>query len=178
VNGSKRIPCRGELDGSIETEFSGRTDLRGEALDLAEKGVPNSRTSGLLPPDLCRAAWLRKLARPIHEQEGSSVDAEITGVSEHTGKPLAVDPVVLGRVALRHQEPIGASSVGAVPAPRPILVGPAQAEREVGFSSAEGLVQRKRKEPPPGEPIVVVAERVDVVGSSQIGLRTTRFRVG
>ncbi len=65
--------------------------------------------------------------------------------------------------------------VAAVPAPRPVLVRPADAEREVGFAAAVHLVERTLEQAPPVEPVVVVAEAVDAVAARERGLRGARL---
>src|SRR5262249_40468337 len=60
-------------------------------------------------------------------------------------------------------------------APRPVLVGPADAEREVRPLRLEHVLKRPLEQPLPVEPIVVVAEARETVTSRELGLRLPHF---
>src|SRR5581483_645977 len=58
----------------------------------------------------------------------------------------------------------------------PVLVGPADAEREVGTPAPEHLVERPLEEAPAAEPIVVVAEPVNAVRAGELRLLVAHLR--
>ncbi len=72
-----------------------------------------------------------------------------------------------GRVTLAHQHFV----VAPVPAPRPVLVGPADAERKIGFAAREHFGEGSLEQLPAAEPVIVVAERVDAVRTREHRLR-------
>ena len=82
-------------------------------------------------------------------------------------QPADVLEVVLLAVGLRLEDVLFPS----VPATRPRLVRPAEAEREVGLAGREHLVERPLEQPLPAEPVVVVAERLDAGLARERGLR-------
>ena len=62
------------------------------------------------------------------------------------------------------------SLVPSVPAPGPVLVGPAQAEREVEVRVGQQLIERLAQQPSAAEPVVVIAEPVQPVEPGQLDL--------
>ena len=65
--------------------------------------------------------------------------------------------------------------LGAVPAPRPVLVRPADAEREIERPVSQQLVERTLEQAPAGEPVVVVAEAVNAVLARELDLAASRL---
>ena len=63
----------------------------------------------------------------------------------------------------------------SVPGTSPVLIGPAEAEGEVGFARCQHLVKGAFQNTPAVEPVMVVTEAVDAVLSCQFGLRLTRL---
>ncbi len=63
-----------------------------------------------------------------------------------------------------------------VPAAGPVFVGPAEAEGEIGLARAEDLCDRALKQLLTAEPIVVIAEAINAVKASEIGLLLADFR--
>src|ERR1043166_6619757 len=62
-----------------------------------------------------------------------------------------------------------------VPLPRPVLVGPAEAERKVRRSGREHFLERALEKAPALKPIMVIAEAVNAVFSGEPGLRFTNL---
>src|SRR4051794_18608750 len=70
------------------------------------------------------------------------------------------------RILLREEYLTGA----AIPSPCPWLVRPADQEGKIGLPRADDFRERALQQPLSTEPVVVVAERVDPVGTSQLCL--------
>ena len=105
--------------------------------------------------------------RAVHEEHRLAVDPEVAVVGERLRQPLEVRDVVVGGVRLRQQDGVRLS----VPRARPRLVRPAEQEREVGLAALQHLVERSLEQSPSGEPVVVVAERVEAVRGGELRLR-------
>ena len=65
--------------------------------------------------------------------------------------------------------------VQAIPAPRPVLVRPAQAEGKVEVGIGQQLIQRAPEQSLAAEPIVVIAESMEPVRLGQFDLTTLHF---
>ncbi len=65
--------------------------------------------------------------------------------------------------------------VQAIPAPRPVLVRPAQTERKVEVGIGQQLIERAPQQTLAAEPIVVIAESVKPVRLGQFDLTTLHF---
>ncbi len=79
--------------------------------------------------------------------------------------------VVVARGILRDQD----FAIGAVPAPRPVLVGPAEAIREIRAARFPHFLHRTLEQALAGEPVVVVAEPVNAAGAGKCRLLFSRF---
>ena len=117
-----------------------------------------------------------QVVRPVHEEQRPAVDPEVARVLERREDRVEVAGVVVGpRVGLRDEH-----AVAAGPDRRPVLVRPAEAEREVGLAAREHLVERALEQPATGEPVVPVAERLDAVrgGRARPARRASRGAAG
>ena len=139
-----------------------RWDRRGRGVcgfstgQMKRSPTPGPRPS--LPPDPERAAASGRATRGTRGRAASRRRGCSAG-RENARQPAGCGPVVVRRVLLRDQDLVAS----AVPAPGPVLVGPAEAEREVGLAGRQHLVERALEQPPAAEPVVVVAEAVDAV---------------
>ena len=122
-------------------------------------------------PDLDGPRGVRQLAALVDEEERLAVDADRPLVEEGREEPGDVPTVVLLAVGLRLEDVV----LLAVPAPRPRLVRPAEAEGEVGPAAREHLLERALEQLLSREPVVVVTEAGDSVGACQLGLRLARL---
>ena len=162
----------GELDRGVESEHGGIGARRRSRLHRQKVQVADPEPLGLLTPALRCPSWLGKVCRPIHEEHRFAVHPDVAAVCEGLGEPSDVLEVVVGRVGLANEYVGGL----AIPRARPVLVRPAQAEREVRLAGSEDLVEGPLEQAPPLEPVVVVAEAADAVSSSEICLRRTHLR--
>ena len=78
---------------------------------------------------------------------------------------------VVGRMLLIHQDVL----LGAIPAPGPVFVCPADAEGKIQVRIGQHQLQREFEQPPAREPVVVVAEAVDAVFPRELDLPMPDF---
>ena len=133
----------------------------GPDLDLADAVVAAPQA-----PRRERLVRVRQDLRVVDQDHGLAAAAEIAGIGDVALQVLdEVDVVFLG-VVLLDQHGI----LLAVPRPGPVLVRPAQAEREVDLGVGDDVFERLLHELLAVEPVVVEAERRDAVGFRQCGL--------
>ena len=163
---------RRKLDRGVEAE-SGRVVL-GEAPHRHEVDLADPRPAALLPPSGRGPPRLGERLGAVDRQERSPGHADVARVAKQ--RDHVPDKVAVGRglVRLRHQD----LGVVAVPRPRPVLVGPADAKGKAWPPRAEHLLERLLQEPAASEPIIIEAKPVDPVGGSHRGLPLERGGVG
>src|ERR1700694_6199069 len=71
----------------------------------------------------------------IHEQKRPVADAYVARISEQRQQFFDESPLVLDRIGLRDQQLV----IATVPAPRPVLVGPADTERKARLAARGAL---------------------------------------
>ena len=110
----------------------------------------------------------------IEDEQRPTVDRYVPRVVERR-ENVVVEPVGPALAVALSDENI---RVEAVPAPRPVLVRPAQRERELDRRVVEQVAQRRVEELPPVEPVVVHDESVDSVlrGQSRLAAHHIRIR--
>src|ERR1700694_2888455 len=107
----------------------------------------------------------------IHEQKRPVADAYVARISEQRQQFFDESPLVLDRIGLRDQQLV----IATVPAPRTLLVGPADTERKVRLAARGDLVERAVQQSRAVEPVVVVAEAMNAMRTRQLGLRCARL---
>ena len=161
-----------EAHTGVHAERLGPAGRRPPALDVAEVEVGNAQPLGLFAPEGEGPLGVGQLLGPVDEQHGLTVDLDVAVVLERLGQVADVSEVVLFAEPLRHQDGAGLG----VPVARPLFVGPAQGEGEVGGAGLQDLFERALEESFPVEPVVVVDESGDPVLTSQVGLGLTDLR--
>ena len=139
--------------------------------DACEEEIAQSLALRLLAGPFGERARIRERARAVDDEQRPAVDADVARIAKQRSEVRDQTPVGLGRVLLRHQDRV----VAAVPAPRPVLVRPADAKREIGFAAAVHLVERTLEQAASVEPVVVVTEAMDTVAARERGLLDARF---
>jgi hypothetical protein len=125
------------------------------------KAVPNT----LGAKDIRRASWVREIPGPVDQEERGTCDPDMPRVGERCDQPSDMVEVVFQRVSLLLD-----MALFTKPPARPRLVGPGQAERELGLARGEDLGERAFEQPCAVEPVVPVAESFDAMCDSQLGL--------
>src|SRR5262249_21628229 len=138
-----------ELDGGVEAQERGIAAVLGEALDAAQEQVADAGPARFLSPDGRRPCRLREPVNPVDEEERLSLEPDVPRVLERAEEPPDVLAVVLFAVYLLQQHLV----LGAVPAPRPVLVRPAEAERGVRLPRSQHLVEGPLQDAPAVEPV-------------------------
>ncbi len=161
------VPAVGcELDRGVEP-VAGGVDVALEVLHVREVEVGQAVLPGDFAPDGGGAPGVWQQFGPVDDEQRPPVDADVARVLERRDQAFDVGAVVVGAVVLREEHVLRA----AVPHPRPVLVGPAQAEGEVGLATGQHLVERPLEDAPAVEPVVVVDEAADAVLARQRRLR-------
>ncbi|MNV36483.1 hypothetical protein D3C71_1279620 [compost metagenome] len=109
----------------------------------------------------------------VDQQHRQAIDLQRAPVAQIWRDVGDEGQIVFGAVLLADQDVI----VAPVPAPRPVLVGPAQAERQVDAVVVQPLAQRVFHQRAAAEPVVVEAERADAILRSQTRLVTHHLRI-
>ena len=156
-----------EADAGIEPEGLGPSGGRSVALHPAEVEIGDAQLLGLLPPEVEGPLGVGQLLGPVDEHERPTVDLDVAIVGKGGGQPPDVGQVVGLAELLGHQHLAGAG----VPVAGPLLVGPAEGEREVRRTRGQHLVEGPLEQPLPVEPVVVVDESRHPVGRGQVRLR-------
>ena len=142
-----------------------------ERLELHEEGIADPSAGALHTPYLCRLRWVGEGAHVVDEEDGSVTDADVTFVGEGLRQPANVLAVIFRRVALGDQHLACAS----IPVAGPRFVRPTKAERKVGRTRVQHLVEGHLEDASSAEPVVVVAEAGDSVRSGECRLRLTHL---
>src|SRR5262249_39890819 len=108
----------------------------------------------LMAPTINRCFYVRQQLGTVDNEERPAVDTDVSCIEECRSKATNVTDVVFSAVCLSHQH----FAFISIPSPCPILVRPAEAEREVRGTGIEDLIKRSFQKPLAAEPIVVVAE--------------------
>src|SRR5438128_8372702 len=97
-------------------------------LDEREERLRDTRDSRYGPERFARTGRIRKKVRAIDQEQRAPVDADVPWIAEQRKQIGNQSSFVVGRILLREQKLVAA----AVPAARPVLVRPADTEREIG----------------------------------------------
>ena len=124
---------RRKLDGGIELPCT-RT-RRARVLNECKTDITEACGSRSAPERLCRALGIGQQIGAIDQQQRPAGDADVARIPKRRQKILEEALLVLWRIALRDQE----LAVAAVPASRPIFVGPANAEGKIRLSARDDL---------------------------------------
>ncbi len=137
-----------------------------DRLDPTEEQLTHALADGLFTPDRCRPHAVWKVPSTIDQKQRPAFDPDVPRVAERTAESADVHRVVLDLVALIHQHVAFEPVLGA----RPVLVGPTQAEWEVGLALGQDLVEGPLQEATAREPLMIVAKPGDTVFTSEVGL--------
>ena len=146
---------RRKFDRAVEAERA-RIDVV-EGLRHHEDRALAESLGEQAPPALERRGRVGDEARAIDHQQRPAVEPDIAGIAEMAGE-VGRAPLVVSRVVVLGDQHL---VLGAVPAPRPVLVGPHQAEADVDVGRSEEHLQRLLQQPPAVEIIVVEHEAAD-----------------
>ena len=155
---------RREVEDRVEAGFAPILVL--VRVDADQEGIAHSPRYSLLANQAGHAPWLRQVARPVNKEQGTAGNAQVTAIGEGPRQPAGVLRVVFAGIGLPEEDVLLLSQ----PSPRPGLVGPGQAEGEVGLTRREDLVKRPAQQAFSLKPVVPVAEGLDPVGLGQAGL--------
>ncbi|KUP01562.1 hypothetical protein AR276_02630 [Stenotrophomonas maltophilia] len=162
---------RREFDGGIKADIARIRSL--EALDVGQVDLAHAVVAAPAAPALGSRPGVGQQVRAIDQQHRPTLDLQCTAVAQ-VGRDMCDEgQIVLCAVLLADQDVV----VAAVPASCPVLVGPAQAERQVDAVIGQPLTQRVLHQGAAAEPIVVEAECADAVLRSQACLVTHHLRV-
>ena len=187
-----RRPARGMLRRNARPRWRSRAGSRPRRRSRAADGSPLARRRSRPGTGRGRRARPRRASSRHASVVRSGSGSRLALYTRNSGLPSTrtyrgsanagsrwrmCSTVVLRGVLLRARAPRPSSpSHGAGPG----LVGPAEAEREVGRARLEHLVERALEQAPALEPVVVVAEAVDAVVPARAppGPRGSRARGG
>ena len=141
------------------------------AFDSHEIEIWKARRSARLPPDFRSPRRLWKEHGSVNKEQRPTIDFDVPIVGKSRNQMLDVGLIILRRILLL-QKNVG---VHAIPASRPVLVGPAEAKGQLRGAGAKHLIEGPIQQAPPVEPIVVVAESRDAVRLGQFRLRLPSF---
>ena len=156
---------RRELDEAVDDVL----DAAGQSLevpgmvDREDVEAAESVVLRALLPSFDRRSSVFNVSDAVEDEQGTPLDGDVTGVAERW-EDVLVEPVGPALAVALGDENLG---VEAVPASRPVLIGPAQREREVDRRIVQQVAQRRVKELPPVEPVVVHDKSVDAVFPGQ-----------
>ena len=126
-----------------------------------------------LLPAFDRRTRILDVPDAVEDEQRPTVDRHVTRVAERR-ENVVVEPVGPALAVVLSDEHI---RVEAVPAPRPVLVRPAQSERELDRRVVEQVAKRRVEELPTVEPVVVHDESVDSVLRRQSRLAAHHLRI-
>ena len=98
--------------------------------------------------------------------------ANVTWIAERRYDAMNEGNIVFGAVLLGDQNIL----VHAVPASRPILVRPAEAEWKVWFTAVQHFIKRPFKKTLAAEPVIMVTKAGDPISPRHGGLFLPHFR--
>ena len=117
---------RGELDCGIEA-VGLRWRLIVETAHHREMQFPVTAFAKVVPPTHSGSQWIGEQRRPIDYQKGLTFHANIILMEQDRFNLADESQIVLGRVMLGNQDLL----LFAIPAPRPVFICPANAERKI-----------------------------------------------
>jgi hypothetical protein len=132
-------------------------------MDLTDAGA-----SAPVAPAPCRIEDMRQRSRAVDNQKRLAADTDIAGVSQILCNIGDERQIVLRRVPLTDQN----FGFGAIPAPGPVLIGPADAERQIKIGVVRILLQRQFQYSPARKPIKIETECADTVELCEFDLAT------
>ena len=145
-----------------------------EGMDRGQMQPRQAFPLGEPPPPVRGGRRVGEQPRAVDGQERLSLDGDVARVAQGRQQVSQKPLVAFGRVPLFEEH----LAVEAVPGPRPVLVGPTEAERKVRAAARQQSLHRLLEDPPAVEPIVVEAEAVDAVPAGQFGLPLEHGLVG
>ena len=146
---------RREVDQTVEAVALVILEAKGRG--AVERQFAQAQLPRQGPPAFRGGLGVRQQLGAIDDQDRLAAHADVARIG-HVASHVAEDrQVVLRRVVLADQD-VG---LVAVPAPGPVLVGPAQGERQVQARVSQIGVQRPLQQALPVEPVVVEAEARD-----------------
>ena len=169
----------GEGDGEGELVVDGCVEpvlVVGQVRGFAERGHQVEAFEARLlrhrVPLFDEPSRVGEIARLVDEQQRAAADGDVPVVFEGAEQVVEVGLVVFGsRVGLLHQDLVRRP----VPDPRPRLVGPGDAEGELGTPAGKDLFEGPLEEQTSREPVVPVAEARYPVRPREVGLGLAYF---
>ena len=161
----------GELDGGIQAEGP-----RVEALKRLNHGHERF-ADAVFPapgaPSFDGLGCIGKQCGPVDKKQRSVADVDVPWILEILGNVLDEVKVVLGRMFLADEQVL----FPPVPAPCPVLVGPAQAEGEVDGTVVQIIQYRCFQQTMSCKPVEVEAEAADPVALGDFHLAVLNLDV-
>src|SRR3569832_616870 len=125
-----------------------------------------------LPPQVRNPFGFRQCVGVVNNKYGFVVDTEMSLVQKGPQQKIEMTAMILyARIRLLHQH----TSWLPMPNAGPRLIRPAQAKRKVRYTRSKNNKKRAFQQAPSGEPVVVIAECLDAVFPSHVGLRPARL---
>src|SRR5262249_41005933 len=91
--------------------------------------IPYPRLGAVFPPKCCCLEWSWKQSHAINNQNGSPVNSDIVFVLQDSLNITDESQIGFLTVVLRNEDFL----VLTIPAPRPVLIGPANAKGKINF---------------------------------------------
>lgn len=140
-------------------------------IELGIEAAPGAQQQRISHPEVRRRlancsqgrCRIRKLPRPAHDEDRPPPHPQVSRIRECRGENGGVRELIGPRLL--------SGEAGVCPA----LVGPAEAEREIWLARGQHFGERALELPPACAPVVEIAESVDAVCASQVGLRQTHL---
>ena len=131
------------------------------------------RLQGKLSPTVGELEWVPKLVRTKDNEERFPLDRDVAVVGKRIAHGVEVILVVGAPWIRLVDEKLPRS---ADPGRGPTMVGPSQAEREVGLAAPKHLIERALEQSAASEPVVPVAKPLDAMRARQLCLCFARLR--
>jgi hypothetical protein len=140
--------------------------LHANASHSTKKHFTNSEPTAFLAPDIHHDSRVWNQIGSIDYHQGSPAYPDVPWIPEVANEISNDCYMIVAGMLLRDQDLI----VFSVPPPRPVLVCPAQAKRQIGRPACKHLLDRLFQQSLASEPVVVVAESVNSISLCQRGL--------
>ena len=154
-----------KLHGGVKAEVPG-IGGGAKAFDAGEIDLTDARLLAIVTPYGGGTGGVWQEFDPVDQQQGPAVDTNVSTIAQPGVEVADVGQVVRLGIILTNQDFI----ILAIPTPRPIFIGPTDAERKIRLAGGQNVIDGLMQQTMTIEPIVVVAESIDTVAASQIRL--------
>ena len=159
---------RRKLDGHVEAERGGILHVE---LDHPQHDFADAVLAAVAPPAFGSRARIGQQRGPVDDHQGTTIDADVSRIGDQRDQ-VGDETLVIGLgMVLADQDIL----VLPIPAPGPVLVRPADAEREID-AGADELLQRPLQQAATREPVVMECESVQAVTARQFDLAVHHLR--